>query len=313
MQLVEKLDFSFSEKDFNTIDSLFNSYIQDRQSIYDNLFAESEYTEEEERDYINFFIKQIIKEEEQHPYLLHIIHFLNRNYEFFTLPEIYDLVQKLKNCFDITSSYTLHDEVGLLTNTVQYWEKLKDRIKYYPLLDINSYKKVIVDNNSVYYKEDSNKFLVDEVIKFVTKISSYFPKQISRLDSFIMCSPEYISFSGGESTFAYYIQDSVFLKNNIEEKDYAFYIETLYHEFGHFLFELITEKNQVLWYDLFTLWEAKKFKMSRENDNNEPEELFADAFSLLMTDTHDYLNPNLNPIILQYCKIILKKEFGVLL
>lgn len=313
MQLSEKLDFSFSSEDFNTIDSLFNSYIQDRKSIYENLFTNSEYTKEEERDYINFFIKQIIKEEEQHPYLFHILHFLNRNYEFYTLPEIYDVVQKLKNCFNITPEYSLHDEIGLLTNTVQYWEKLKEKIRFYPLLDLNSYYKVTVDNTSVYYKDDSNKVLVEEVIKFVTKISNYFPKQLARLDSFILCSPEYISFSGGENTFAYYIQDSVFLKNTIEKKDYSFYIETLYHEFGHFLFELITEKNQVLWYDLYTLWESKKITMSREKENNEPEELFADAFSILMTNIHDYLNPNLNPIILQYCKIILKNEFGVLL
>jgi len=312
MKIEEKLDFSFSTEDYASIDDIFSSYLQDRKNTYENLFKDQSYSKEESLDYINFFIIKLDNNEEQHPYLDHIKHFLNRKYEFFTLPEIEKIVDQLKKWLSPElDTYSLEDEEDTLDSLHNYWVLLGKKIRAYPLLTLSNYNKIRIGNTALFYKEDTDDFVLDSVHKYVSHIVDLFPEQLARLDCFILCSPEYISFSGGKNTFAYYLEDSVFLKNSISEEDKKFYIETLYHEFGHFLFELMKERNQIRWYNLYDLWESKGVTMSRDEGKNDPEELFADAFSILMTNVHDYLNPNLNPIILQYCKIFLKDEFKV--
>lgn len=318
MHLSEKLDFSFSIKDFKEISSMFDQYMDDRVSLYKKIFLEQSPTKQQMLEYISFFITPVVENALEHPNLYRIKHFISRNYEFYTLPSVSVLIEDLYNYLNLSAEdiNLIEDfsefEYNVIQTLYDSWRQLYEKVQELPFLLLKTFKYTTMCNCQIYYDPTTEEFTLKNFITFIKIIHKYFPKQLMRLDTFILCDPEYIEFSAGDKTMAFYLDDTVFIPCTVKNEDKEFYVETLYHEFAHHLFTLMKETSQLLWYDLYNTWVEKKLKFTRDDGNNEVEELFADVFSLLISPVHDFIQ-DCSKTIKDYFKIIIEKEFGVLL
>ena len=312
----EQLDFSFSFKDFESVDEFEREYLNDRIKYFTKYFIDNIPTQNEYENYINFFITPIFDDKEQHPYLYRIQHFLERDYEFFTLPEVFSIKENLLKILNIDSNQLeqidsfINFEFNNINDMADLWEELYNKIQEYPILMLNTFDFMDINGTKIYFEDNTDPFIKENFITFITNISELFPNELSKLGNWIICNPKYIEFSAGKGTFAFYMRDNVFVRSKVEEEDKKFYIETLYHEFFHFLFELLPEYVQIAWYDMYEIWKYKNVKMTRDEGKNSVEELFADVGSLLCTPIHDFIQEP-NPIIRDYVKIILKDNFNI--
>lgn len=323
-KLTEKLDFSFSIKDFDEMTKLFEPYIQERIEFYKNLFCQEVSPDKESiLEYIHYFITPILSSEEAkekniktHPFIGRVIHFLNRNYEFYILPGVQENIQMLLYCFSLT-----REDIEEQTNFEEYenkmidiiikeWEELYKKVLDFPYLTIKNFKNEIINGISVYYKEESiDPELYAIYRQFIVDMNTVFPISLKRIDSILFVPQSYIDFSAGEGTTAYFLEDEIFMPEQIKEEDKTFFVETLYHEFGHFIFALLPEASQILWYRFYQEWSTSEFiKLTRDEGKNEVEELFADGFSILYSPLHDYLQRP-SEIILDTVKNLIKDNF----
>lgn len=315
MKLTEKLDFSFSFKDYNIITELVDYYLDDRVYVFNKLINDREYSEEEKLQYIHYFITPCLENEKQHEYLEKIKHFITREYEIYNYPKINTIINTLSSLFFVSKEdYDLIDdfenyEVETIDLIYKSWQQLYELISQHPLLDLDSYNYEIIDFVPIYYK-DASEFVLNETKKFIDNIKEEFPTSLRRLDSFILCSKDYIEFVAGEGTMAYFVSDNVFLPENVEEKDDLFFITALYHEFGHFIYSLLPEECQILWQDYYLEWTKNNIKLTRDKDN-EVEELFADVFSLLFNPNPPDFIHEPSRIIIQVFKEIINRGFTI--
>jgi hypothetical protein len=324
--LKEKLDFSFSIKDFEEISKLLEDFLLFRIDVFKELFCSNKGLEKKSKnEYIHFFITQYDKDEsnpdkpvaEQHHFLSRIQHFLSRNYEFFTLPEVQATIQSLLYCFtltkeDIEENYDNFEEFenNIIDLILDKWDDLYSKVQEYPFLTIKEFKNEIIQGVSVYYKENSIDNELLEIYKhFIVDMNTVFPKSLKRIDSILFVPQSYIDFTAGEGTTAFFLEDEIFMPEQIVEKDKKFFVETLYHEFGHFIFALLTETNQILWYKYYDEWSvSSNIKLTREYGKNEVEELFADAFSRIYSPLHDFIQEP-STVIIDTVKNILQDDF----
>jgi hypothetical protein len=106
-----------------------------------------------------------------------------------------------------------------------------------------------------------------------------YPTSLRRLDSIILCSKDYIEFVAGEGTMAYFVASNIFMPSSVPKEDELFFTTTIFHELGHFVYDLLPIECQILWQDYYIEWCKNNVKLTRD-ENNSVEELFADVFSL---------------------------------
>jgi len=309
----EKLDFTFSYKDFDTITELLELYLSDRITAYQDIF-ENDYTEDDKNFYIHYFIYPFLEDEDIHPYIYRIQHFLNREYELFNHTEINSIIVELQDIFGITQEQieAVEDfeefEFNNIEKIYELWEKLYEEIKNYPLLDLKDYNRQEIDKTVIFSDPATDSFVLDTFYEFLSIMQKNFRSELMRLDSFIFCDPEYIEFVAGEGTMAFFTSDNVFMPCYVEEDQRHFFAETIFHEFGHFIFDLLSETDQVLWYDFYNEWLEKGLELTRE-EGNEVEELFADVFSIIFNPhTNDFLHSPSDIIINTFIEIIKGQE-----
>jgi hypothetical protein len=304
-KLNEKLDFSFSIKDFSLITEILEYYLQDRLFAFNNLdFSKPNNIE----SYINYFLCP--KTEKYHPYLFRIQHFIDRDYEFFNKEEIGSLVGKLRSLLrsDYDSIINIKDfqkyEFDCINDIFDNWDIFYQKVQDYPLLVIDSFTYDDSKQTPIYYDTNTDKFILNTVHEFLEIVSKAFPVSLRRLDSIILCDSEYIDFVAGEGTMAFFINDNIFMPKTVKEEDKNFFIETIYHEFGHYMFSGLYEADQILWYDLYEEWVKKDIQLTREEGKNEVEELFADAFSIKYSPVNDFIEKPSEIVIESFTDIL---------
>ncbi|MGD9678155.1 MAG: hypothetical protein AB7V16_07300 [Vulcanibacillus sp.] len=312
--LTEKLDFSFAIRDFEIITELLDQYLDDRVFVFNKLINENDFTNEEKKQYIHYFISACIEDKKQHEYLSKIQHFLSREYEVFNHPEIASVIDTLSSIFFTNvEDYSLIEdfenyEVETISVIYDSWQTLTELISVYPLLDLDTYKYEVIDFVPIYYK-DAESFVLKEVKSFIHKIKKEFPSSLRRLDSIILCDKDYIEYVAGEGTMAYFISDNVFMPSSVDKDNELFFVTTIYHEFGHFVYSLLPEECQILWQDYFIEWVNNGVKLTRD-ENNDVEEVFADVFSLVYNQKNpDYIHEP-SKIITNTFKEILNRGFN---
>jgi len=175
---------------------------------------------------------------------------------------------------------------------------------------LDSFTYNVIDGVTTYADPNTDKFIRDTFDSFVSKIKPKFPNSLKRIDSFIFCDPSYIEFVAGKGTMAYYINDSVILPCTVKEDDKLFFVETLYHEFMHFIYELLPENIQVIWYDYFDTWIENEVTLTREYDKLDPEELFADVGSFIYGPEHNDFIKEPSQIVVDVWKNLIESGFS---
>lgn len=326
--LNEKLDFNFSFADIKAIDTILNDYIKERSDFYSELFcSEESFTQEDVNSYLYYFTGYISdtlgEDEEVNPKLTRLLHFFSRNYEVFTIEPIAKDVSTIL-CYlqgeylsdNLSFEEISEMEVDAIQNLTDTWQELSEKFADYPLLNIDKMQYKDIDGVQVYYDANTQPYAMEEFEKFVKNVNKVFPNTLLRLDSFILVDPDYISFVAGEGTLAYFLDDTIFFGSSVKniEKcgdDREFYSRILYHEFGHFIFDLLSESSQIFWFDKYSEWKDKQVKMSRDEMKYDPEdELWADSFSFLFEDTKEGFIHKPSEIIIDTVKFLLNKEFN---
>ncbi len=347
--LTERLDFNFSWNDITTVDNIFQDYIEDRIQSYNEIFKELETIDSEEiKKYLHFFINFDSNfDYDNHPNLERLYSFLDRDYEIFTIPSIIDVIPLIHNSLlpyyidEIQNEDDLgflqdicEKEYDVLTNLKENWETFILEITNFPMLNLDNMDYENINGVQVYIDKNTKKENLDSFLLFLENIGKEFPNVLLRLDSFLLLDSEYIELVGGEGTKAYFLEDSIFYSNSFEQKtktvddkntdkefkkkeDKMFTIQSYYHEFGHFIFSLLSETYVNYWKDCYAEWEEKKVKMTRSEDRNSQldvfcEELFCDSFACLFVDCpdEDYYIHNPSEVIIDSIKFILREEFN---
>lgn len=323
-KLTEKLNFNISMEDFVAISSFIKDYLNDRKSMYKDIFCSDEpYSKDDIEDYINYFTKSNGYYDDNgmiigHPYVERILHFLEKDYEIFILPEIEGNVELLKTYLmgiDIDRDNFEEYEFKVLENFEEAWNKIIEVFKKYPLNNIEKMEYKELDGVHFYYYPTIQNYALETFIEFVDTVSKNFPNTLLRFDSFVLVPKEQIELYAGEGCYAYYINDSIFYADRVDKDEKEFYKLVLYHEFGHFIFESVfSECLQQCWFDYYEEWLSKGVKMSRnlsENYNTVEgaDELFADSFAFLFAEpTEEGFIEKPSEIIMDTIKWLFKQE-----
>ena len=265
--LNERLDFNFSYKDCEMMDKIVKEYLNDRKTMYKDLFlSDKEYSVDDIRDYIQYFCScptESEKENEKiHKYLPRICHFLQRNYEIFLIEEIVSIANNL--LYSISDSLCFLDmeddeidfaefedvEYNCIDSIETYWEDFIKKVMEYPLLNLDKMEYTVIGGVQVYYKKDVQPFIYDSFIKFLDSIKRDYPNTLLNMDTFILVSPEYITFCAGEGTQAFYTDDVIFYADSCKDEDKDFVKSVYYHEFGHYIYSLLSETMIEYWHFL---------------------------------------------------------------
>lgn len=302
--------------DYDTITNILEGYLEDRTNAYSNLFNIGGKVSQEDIDYyVHYYLTPFIENEKYHPAIYRIQHFLGREYELFNHPDIANIVYELQDIFSINKEQVdnienFEDfEFENINRIYDLWEELYNLVESYPLLSLEDYDYAIKDFIPIYTNPNTDTFVTNEFNKFVEIMKKEFPSSLRRIDCFIFCDPEYIEFVAGEGTMAYFTSESVFMPCYVSEENKKFFIETLFHETFHFIFSLLPETLQALWYELYSDWERDSVKMTREKkEDNEVEELFADVGSWVYSPVNDFIKQP-STIIIDSFKEILELGF----
>lgn len=331
-RIQEKLDYNFRYSDAKIIDELMRYYISDRERMYNELFCSTmDYTLEDVKSYIKYFMGEPNGNIEQdgdeyHEYLYRLKHFLSRNYEMNLIPEFAESVTNIYSCLISCLDTDISDEdmenfesleYESIKNLKTYWADYLSKLIEYPMLNLDKMNYANIAGVQVYYNDTITDWVLNTFLEFVQNIKRDFPSTLLRMDTFVLVSPEYITFCGGEGTEAFFTDDAIFYADSCPEEDREFYRSALYHEFGHFIYSLLSETYQIYWCDNYIEWKNNNVKMTRDEDKNSQkdefcEELFADCTSChylcdLMTD-EDYIH-NPSNLIMNVWEFIIKKEF----
>lgn len=326
-KLQEKLDYSFSFKDFKKINEYMNNFISDRRGSFQKYFIE--YNAETAKnfkktcqDYIEYFVANDGKE--SHSALYRIIHFINRPYEVFSLPEIEPLISRLKFLFSIPyeeiddfEEFISEYEVDTIQEIEEIWASLNELLASSPRIIMSDLQYIQKGSIQIYVEPNADTFIVQTISNLAEKMVESFPLHMSRLDSFFIVNKDYINFACGvddDSVMAFYLEDHIFFPSHIDPNDKDFFLFSVWHEAGHFIFELMSEASQELWYSQYQKWEEKGVKLSRiGNNDNEVEECFADAFSYiygpLKTVVEDFVQPP-SQIVMNTVRSLIEEEFN---
>lgn len=336
MDINERIDFNFSYQDCKTIDKLLKEYLTDRQNIYTELFldGDKEYTTDDVREYINYFCCSngdcSQENDSVHSKLPRIIHFLQRNYEIFLQDNILDTAQHLMDAltgiigFLDLSDTELEENFEEFENTEyeniqsigSLWEDFLQKVAEFPITNLDKMEYMVIGGVQVYYNKSIQPFIYESFVKFLNTIQKDYPNTLLMMDTFILVSPEYIELCAGEGTRAFYIDDVIFYTDNCPDEDRDFIKSVYYHEFGHYIYSMLSETMMEYWHQSYLDWKSSNVKLSRDEDVNSQldefeEELFADTFSTLYIDNGDeaYIHSP-SPKVKDTLLFILEKEFS---
>lgn len=311
MKVDERIDFNFSYKDCETIDRILNEYLKDRQSFYSELFLnDAEYTTDDVRDYITYFCCSdgdcSRADDTVHEKLPRLIHFLQRRYEIFLIESIGETVDNLLYSLTNLSYYLDLDDDELATKfdeieETEYeniqsigdlWTQFVQQIAEQPLINLDKMEYTVIGGVQVYYNKNIEPFIYDSFMNFLENIKKDYPNVLLMMDTFILVSPEYIEFCAGEGTQAFFANDVIFYADSCKDEDKDFVKSVYYHEFGHYIYSMLSETMMEYWHNSYLQWVKDNVKMSRNEEENSQldefeEELFADTFSTLYIDNGD--------------------------
>ena len=325
-KIQEKLDYSFTFKDFTKIGTYMKALLNDRRNAFTRFFVEynpdsASNFKKTCQEYVEYFVANDGKE--SHPAIYRIVHFINRPYEIFSLPDIQPLVNRLQFLLGIPyeeiddyEEFINEYEVDTLTEIEEIWNSLEDLLKKSPHISLPNLQYIQKGPIQIYIEPNSDPFIVSTVTNLAEKMAKEFPLQANRLDSFFIVSKDYINYSCGvddDTVMAFYLDDHIYFPSHIDPDDKNFFIFSIWHEFGHFIFELMSESSQELWYTEYQQWEEKGVKLSRiGNNDNEVEECFADAFSYIYGPlkgiVEDFVQPP-SKIVLNTVRTLIFEEF----
>lgn len=325
MIMNENLDFNLSFKDINCVNKLMKEFILDRKNFYKSVFLNGEYSNLDIKKYINYFTNLILFnenendndesiEKDKHPSLIRLTHFFSRNYEVFVQPEISNIVEDIKNILNGKNLENFEDlefediEFKEISDLENRWDELIQEFSTFPLLNLNKMNYEEICNCQVYYTQNTQSYILSIFKKFLMKINEIFSENLLRFDTFILIDPSFIEIRAGEGTVAYFTDSCAFFPNSCRDEDKDFIYQVFFHEFGHYLFSLISEEKVYYWYDCYERWvKNENIKFSREEGYNEVEELFADAFSCIFADSDDFIHKP-SEIIINTVKFIIDEE-----
>lgn len=330
--LTERLEFNFHWKDIKVIDSLMQDYISDRVKCYDSIFCDNEndISLTDITQYLHYFTQYDFEYDYKvHPYLERLNNFLNRNYEIFSIPTLYEklpIIQGLLSPIELSVNYDTIMEISdweynIIEQLKETWDIIINELLNFPLLNLDKMEYEELNGVQVYYDKDIDRNVAEPFKDFVNDIYNTFPNTLLRLDSFLLLDPEYIELVAGEGTKAYYLEDSIFFAKEIKDKDREgeelFTVQSYYHEFAHFIYAQLSETYINYWIDNYEDWTEKEIKMTRDKDRNVQldcfcEELFCDTFACMFIDTpntEEYIH-NPSQIITDTVDFILRQEFN---
>jgi len=299
----ERLDFSFSNDDLEKIKEMYFLYIKSCfENIEDDKYLEKYVILPKGRDdFKNSILEDL--------YLLK--EFFDRKYEIFTLDNIKIIVDKIKENLifeDIEDTETfLKNEEKRLYYLERLFNDFENTLNDTAKLDLSSFAYDVYKNTLIYFLENTDKFILEQVAKFIDIINEKFLPYLSQLDKIVICDPEYLDYVAGGSCFAYYIDGDVFIPSEVEDKYKDFFIETIYHEFGHFVYYLIPAYMQIEWTKEYSKWLEKDYKFTREPDEEmDLYELFADCFAICYSPLQESLKSPEKEVI-EFFKKLMKK------
>lgn len=326
-ELNEKLDFNLTMEDISTMNSLMKEYIDVRKQFYKNIFcSDEEYTITDIYEYLAYFTQLNLTENEdleQYDLVERILHFLERNYEMFIIGEIAQCVESIKSIFYGEYLETENINVGNDFEDIEYehilslenlWNNFIQYIREYPLMNLDKMEYEEMFGCHVYFEKGTQQTIKSGFKDFIENIHKDFPNILLRFDSFILVSPNYIELCAGEGTYAFYMDDTIFFSNKYDKDEKDFSNTVFYHEFGHFIYELIAETYQQYFTDCYIEWNENGTKMSRDlsdySNLEGADELFADSFSCLYHEPSDegFIHKP-SEIILDIVRFILEQEY----
>jgi hypothetical protein len=305
-RILERLDFSFNDKDLQKIKELYFNYLKE---CFYNIGVE---------DYIDNYVlipknrDSFYNENLENLYLLK--EFFNRKYEIFTVNDIKKIIDEIKENLIIeevedTQDFLLNEEkrinkLELLFNLFE--EKLNET----PKINLKEFNYDVYGNVLVYFLDNTDTFILKETMKFIDTMNKNFLPYLSELNKIIICDPEYLNYSAGDKCFAYYLEDDVFIPSYIEQDEKNFFVETIYHEFGHFVYYLLPNHLQCEWVKEYTKWDNKGLNFTRSSDEDmDLYELFADCFAVCYSSLHDSLSSPDKEVLDKFKEIIKKINF----
>lgn len=330
-KIKERIDFNFSYKDCATMDRIIGEYINDRENMYKELFLSGDnYTVDDIREYIRYFCSSATGLESEdkniHRHIFRIQHFLQRNYEIYLIERVQETINNLIYAITDIMAFMEDEEIDFddfeemeynsIENIKKYWEEFIKEIMEYPLLNLDKMEFTVIGGVQVYYSKNVSPFIYDSFIKFLENIKRDYPNTLLMMDTFILVPSEYIQFCAGKGTQAFFTDDVVFYADDCLEEDKDFVRSVYYHEFGHYIYSLLSETMMEYWHDCYLQWKSSNTKMTRDEDRNSQldefeEELFADTFSTLYVDNGEeaYIHKP-SSLITDTLLFILEEEFS---
>lgn len=323
------LNFNLSYKDISIVNSIIKDFIDDRKRFYTNIFNDEKFSDIDIKQYLNYFTNLALDDiekdsnkndeneginKDKHPYIFRLLHFFERNYEFFIQPEVEEIIFKIRNILmgNDFVDFNIDDfeeiEFEQIQSLEALWQEFLNIFSKYPLLNLDKMNYEKVCNCQVYYQNSIQPFMLQIFKKFLTKINNFFPNILLRFDTFVLIDPSFIEIRAGEGTVAYFTDSCAFFPESCKEGEQNFIYQVFFHEFGHYLFSLISEELVYYWYDNYEEWLANGTKLSRDEGYNEVEELFADAFSCIFADSDDFIHKP-SDIIIDTVKFIINSDF----
>ena len=328
--LRERIDFNFTYKDCSTMDKIFSEYINDRKALYEQIFLSPEgYTSQDIKDYIDYFCMAPTGSEEQdsniHPNLPRIQHFLERKFSIFMMEKVEQIMNDLCEAMtNITCFYDVCEdcfdefeeaEFNSIQKMSECWDSFMKTVMEYPLLNLDQMEYAPMGGVQVYYYKTIQPFVYKSFLSFLEDIKRDYPNTLLMMDTFLLVSPEYIEMCAGEGTQAFFTEDVIFYADSCKKEDKDFVQSVFYHEFGHYIYSLLSETMMEYWHERYLDWKNSGTQMTRDTDKNSQldefeEELFADTFSTLYIDNGEdaYIHKP-SPIITDTLKFILEQEF----
>lgn len=332
--LNENLSFNYDKsfyKDVNTIDGIVKRYVADRKNLYNELV--SDYDENSVEEYYDFFttystdLTQNVWED-----MYHIHHFLERDYEIYIQEEIGTLRDAVLSAITERGSYDDFEtsEFDRIISVEDKWNEFCTKISDVPVMDLNDMDYDNVHGVQCYYDRNSQDFVMEVFSAFMDNLHDSYPNTLLKLDTVVLVPKDYIHFLGGDdSTQAFFTDNSLFLASSCDdvdnEEECVFFKTVLYHEFGHFIFSLMSETSQIYWANLYKEWRRKGVSMTRDDDRNSQlydengnesgenvEELFADTFACRFVGdemSNDFYIHRPSSLIMDSMDFLLRNEF----
>jgi hypothetical protein len=297
MKLSEKLDFSFKKEHLTYFSDILSKYVKSRGDF----LASPAFTSEK---YISQFIafqeetKEVSFSDIQE-FAFQISEFLSRDYEIWTFPTMSMLNDELYGLMfsePDPNTFSMDEEIEINKSILETWNDLVKAITDIYFLDLTSFQNEEVDSLFIYYTDDCDKELITIIKEAITNLRKTFADQLKEIDKVIFVSPEYLDSSAEmEDTFAYFIDDTIFVPNQLKKEDftYTFFKEAFYHEFGHFIQYKIDEVIKNLWRNQCRDWiQSGNVTFLRDDDTQEMDmyEIFADCFAFCFCPDVEYFH-----------------------